>query len=160
MITDGIDSLNDSSSVEVFSDNIKAKLDTLREQLKLENDEFDEKITNIEFYLNETHNIYSNIELTNMKFPFAFSNNLNIIVLQNNEIRYSKKDYLYFNELIKLNNGSGNLFISKNLNLNYLTNEFIKNVLNKIYQNFECNLKCGHLECPITISPFPKKYTG
>jgi hypothetical protein len=160
IITDGIDSLANDSSSKVFCENIKVKLLNLKEKFKLEDDEFDETINNIDFYQNETLYNFANDDKVNLKFPFTFSNKLNVIVLQEIETDYSKNDYIYFNELIKLNSNNGNFFLSKNLNINYIVNEFIPNVSNKIYEKFDCSLKFGHLECNTAVYPPPSKFKG
>ena len=101
-----------------------------------------------------------NNESISITFPFTFPNLLNLIVLKEaqndlNEMNNS------FNELIQLNNNNGRVFVSNSLQMNYIINDFTKNILNKIYEKFIVTLKCGHLEqFNIAIIPSPKKFKG
>ena len=138
----------------------------LKEKFELDNEEFDETINNVEFYQNETLNNFNemNNESMVLKFPFTFSNSLNLILLEEvektkNSISESRRNL--FSELIKLNNNNGKLFVSNNLKINYIINDFAKGLLNKIYEKFIVTLKCGHLEqFNLLILPAPKKFKG
>jgi hypothetical protein len=146
----------------VFCENTKEKLRILKEKFELENEEFDPRVSNFEFYQNETLNNFNemNNESISIKYPFTFPNLLNLIVLNDTQQNFNDLNN-QFNELIQLNNNNGRVFISNNLIMNYIINDFSKYLLSKIHEKFIVTLKCGHLEqFNISILPTPKKFKG
>lgn len=165
LITDGVDCLTDDSSLKLFYD---TTILNIKQNYNISDLQVNKINLMIDFNQNETLTDYSNAhnntpnnnDTNNLKFPFVFPNQLNILILEENNMRNENKKYFYLIELIKLNNNRGNLFITKNLNFNYLINDYLLNIKNVLFEKFISNLKFGHLESNIMLVPKPLKYKG
>jgi hypothetical protein len=124
------------------------------------------------------------------KFPFSFPNRLDIVclnelnnnnnklkteTLSNNKVFYydtndsfntkydkyqdSAKTY-YLQDLIHLNNSPGKLFLTKNLQQDYLETKFCSNLFAELYSPFDSKIKCGHIESNILLTPNPLPFKG
>lgn len=86
----------------------------------------------------------------------SYPNRIDIICL-NNDIN-NKHENLH--DLIKMNGYPGNLLISKNLDMNYLKNEIIQKLIEDVYEPQVYELKCGHLNSKIVLTPKPRIFRG
>ena len=187
LLTDNIDNLH-SSSIKNLCIKLKENQTILKEFYAFNGNTFDERLHNnsilnteellkSSFYSNYNKKIYFQV-----KYPFSFPNRFDVICL-NHECdaeqletvygfsedgfkfkKFQKKrqnKIFYLNELIQLNNSSGKLFAtSKVLHEHYIENEFLNTVIAELYKPFECQLKFGHMQSSITLTPSPNKFNG
>jgi predicted transcriptional regulator YheO len=86
----------------------------------------------------------------------SYPNRIDIICL-NNDTSHMHEN---LNDLVKINGNSGKIYVSKNLDMNYLKNEIIQKLLEDVYEPQEYELKCGHLDSKIVLTPKPRTFKG
>lgn len=189
LITDNVDTLH-SNSVKNICFRLKENRVLLKDYYLSSGIEFDEKIhvnpllnediTKSVFYTN-----YINSNRTpyyNCKFPFGFPNKFDIICLSNEKDSSAKKINLfgfdneefkvkkfinkvqsksyYLNQLIELSNTTGKLYLTNNLDQNYIENNFINKIIDELFDRLRYKLKFGHLETNVTLTPPPLPFKG
>lgn len=85
---------------------------------------------------------------------------LNHFFLSLNKFRQASRDFklFYLYELIKQNNSSGSLYMTKMKN--NCKNDFFGNLASELYKTFKCKIKCGNLESNVYLVPAPLQYKG
>jgi hypothetical protein len=78
----------------------------------------------------------------------------------NSTIEELKPKEIYLKELIKLNSSIGELYITRELNSFYITNEFCNSILNELFNPFNVKLKLGSMYSMITLIPAPIPFKG
>jgi len=187
LITDSTDNVH-SNSVKNLCLKLQENNKILKEFYAYNGCDFDERIhtnsiLNAEELLKSS--FYANLNAKNyyqIKYPFSFPNRFDIICLKNEPdtnqsetvygfveesfklkkfVKKAQNKIFYLNQLIQLNNSAGKLFTtSKVLNDQYIEKEFLKSIINELYNPFECQLKFGHMESNISLIPAPNKFSG
>lgn len=126
--------------------------------------------------LNSNFNFEFSKKLSSTILPLSFPNRLDIICLNGKNIQAEtgcfkfddenfKFNFIdlnnqnskinYLNEMIRLNGSDGKVFCTNSIDFNFISEKFLPNFFESLFDPFVFELKCGNLKSEINLVPSP-----
>lgn len=126
--------------------------------------------------LSSNFNFEFNKKLSTTILPFSFPNRLDVICLNGkngltetgcfnfddetfkfNIIKSNNQNSKinYLNEIIRLNGSDGQVFCTNSIDRNFISDKFLPNIFESLFDPFVFELRCGNLKSLINLVPSP-----